>query len=247
MTLTDRQIDRFSRQIILPMVGGRGQQALLSGRVLLIGCGGLGCPVALGLCGAGVGHLTLVDDDRVELSNLHRQLAFTEKDIGRAKVTALAEAIAERSSASVTEVHDRADAHNLRQLVKSADLVVDGSDNFATRFAVSDACVRDRKPLVSGAVSGHSGQLIAQEAGGRPCYRCLFEDEPEHALRCDTEGVLPGAVLAVSGMMVQWSLLALMGRNEVPFGQLLQGDLITGVWRSIRLPQRPDCHCNGAI
>ena len=244
MTLSDHQIERFSRQIILPSVGGRGQEALLASRVVLIGCGGLGCPVALGLAGAGVGHLVLVDDDHIELSNLHRQIAFTEADIGQAKTTVLAQAVTARSSASVTEVIERADHDNLSELVTAADLVVDGSDNFSTRFAVSDACVQHLKALVSGAVSGYSGQLLAQSASGRPCYRCLFEDEPDHAPRCDTEGVLPGAVLAVAGMMVQWSLLALMGRAEVPFGQLLQGDLASGVWRSIRLPQRPDCHCN---
>ena len=247
MTLTDHQIERFSRQIILPSVGGSGQEALLASRVVLIGCGGLGCPVALGLSGAGVGHLVLVDDDRIELSNLHRQIAFTEADIGQAKATTLARAVSLRSSTSVTEMVERADRANLPRLVSGADLIVDGSDNFTTRFAVSDACVRHRKALVSGAVSGYSGQLLAQAASGRPCYRCLFEAEPEHAPRCDTEGVLPGAVLAVAGMMVQWSLLALMGRAEVPFGQLLQGDLASGIWRSIRVPQRPDCHCNGSI
>ncbi len=247
MTLDDHQIERYSRQIILPAVGGRGQQALLASRVVLIGCGGLGCPVALGLAGAGVGHLVLVDDDQIELSNLHRQIAFTEADVGQAKVTVLAQAVAARSSTSITHVVERASEHNLSELVAEADLVIDGSDNFSTRFAVSDACVRYRKALVSGAVSGFSGQLLAQSASGRPCYRCLFEEEPDHAPRCDTEGVLPGAVLAVAGMMVQWSLLALMGRPEVPYGQLLQGDLVSGVWRSIRLPQRPDCHCHASI
>ena len=247
MALSDDQIERFSRQIILPTVGGRGQEALLASRVVLIGCGGLGCPVAMGLSAAGVGHLVLVDDDQIELSNLHRQIAFTDADIGQAKAEVLAKAVQARSSASVMVALERADRDNLPALIDAADLVIDGSDNFATRFAVSDACVRQRKTLVSGAVSGYSGQLLAQSAGGRPCYRCLFEHEPEHAQGCDTQGVLPGAVLAVSGMMIQWSLLALMGRTEVPFGHLLQGDLVSGVWRSIRLPQRPDCHCNRSI
>jgi adenylyltransferase/sulfurtransferase len=247
MALTADQIERYSRQIVLPLVGGRGQQLLLDSRVLLVGCGGLGCPVALGLAGAGVGSIDLVDDDRVDLSNLHRQLAFTEADIGRPKVSALAEALRARCPARLREHNLRAETDNLPDLLRDVDLVIDGSDNFGSRFAVADACVDAGVALISGAVTAQAGQLFAQPAGGQPCYRCLFEREPKVAPSCDADGVLPGATLNVAGMMVQWGLLALMRRPELPWSHLLQGDLVTGVWRSLRLSARGDCRCGASV
>ena len=246
MALSAPEIERFSRQIILPSVGGGGQERIMASRVVIIGCGGLGCPVALGLAGAGVGSLTLVDDDRIELSNLHRQIAFTQRDVGQPKVEVLGRAVQERSATSLTLHDERAVGGQLDRLFEGSDLVIDASDNFTTRFAVSDACVRLDKVLISGAVSGYSGQLLAQKPGGKPCYRCLFEAEPEQARSCDADGVLPGAVLSVAGMMVQWALLAAMQRPELPFGKLLQGDLMTGVWRPLTIPMRPDCICSGS-
>ncbi|MDE0881599.1 MAG: HesA/MoeB/ThiF family protein [Myxococcota bacterium] len=243
MALTEDQIERYSRQIVLPIVGGRGQQRLLDSSVLLVGCGGLGCPVALGLAGAGVGRIDLIDDDCVALSNLHRQLAFTEDDIGRTKVSVLAAAMRSRSPAQVLEHAMRAQADNLPDLLKDVDLVIDGSDNFSSRFAVADACVDAGVALISGAVTAQAGQIFAQPAGGQPCYRCLFEREPKHAPSCDADGVLPGATLNVAGMMLQWSLLALMRRPELPWSHLLQGDLVSGVWRSLALNARSDCRC----
>jgi len=215
----------------------------MSGHVALVGCGGLGCPVALGLAGAGLGSLTLVDHDRVELSNLHRQIAFTHADLGQPKVDVLARSVQARSATRLVLHHERAAEGQLERLFEGADLVIDASDNFTTRFAVADACVRLNKTLISGAVSGYSGQLLAQKSGGKPCYRCLFESEPDEGRSCDADGVLPGAVLSVAGMMIQWALLTLVGREEVPFGTLLQGDLMTGVWRPLTIPVRPDCHC----
>ncbi len=243
MALTPEQIERYSRQIVLPTVGGRGQQALLDSHVLLIGCGGLGCPVALALAGAGVGAITLVDADEVALSNLHRQIAFTEADLGKPKAEVLASALRLRAPVNVRALSERAEPNNLPSLLNDVDLAIDGCDNFATRFAVADACAAAKKPLISGAVSAYAGQLLAQPAGGAPCYRCLFESEPEEARSCDADGVLPGATLSVAGMMVQWSLLALMKRPETPWGTLLQGDLISGVWRQLTLKARADCRC----
>ncbi len=243
MALSSEQIERYSRQIILPKVGGRGQQVLLDSHVVLIGCGGLGCPVALGLAGAGVGTLTLVDADEIVLSNLPRQLAFTNDDLGQPKAQVLAAALRRRAAVEVRARVLRAAPENLPDLLVDVDLVIDGCDNFPTRFAVADACAAANKPLISGAVSGFAGQLLAQPAGGAPCYRCLFESEPEEARSCDADGVLPGATLSVAGMMVQWSLLALLQRPEVPWGNLLQGDLVSGVWRALSLKARADCRC----
>ena len=244
MALTPSQLERYSRQIILPTVGGRGQEALLNSTVALVGCGGLGSAVALALAGAGVGRLVLIDDDRVELSNLHRQLAFVEADLGAPKAEALAGAVRARADTELLVRQARIERSNFSSLVGEADLVVDGSDNFATRFAVADACAALGFGLITGAVTGHSGQLFAQAPGGKPCYRCLFEREPEQAASCSADGVLPGAVMTIAGMMAQWALLTLMNRQEVPHGRLLHADLARGQWRSLTVRQRPDCLCS---
>jgi molybdopterin-synthase adenylyltransferase len=245
MPLSSEQLVRYARQIILPDVGGRGQQRLAEARVLMIGCGGLGCPAAVALAGAGVGALTLVDDDCVALDNLHRQFAFADADVGRAKAEVLGEFLRARGAHSVEACVARAEGDLLRTLVGAADLVLDGSDNFATRFAVADACAASDTALVSGAVTGFAAQLLVQQAGGQPCYRCLFEAPPADAVNCSDAGVLPGATQTVGGMMAQLAILVLLGSNRVPTGVLLQGDLRRMTWRHLAVTARPDCRCSG--
>jgi molybdopterin/thiamine biosynthesis adenylyltransferase len=243
MTLTAIQLARYARQIILPEVGGRGQQRLSDARVLIIGCGGLGCPAAVALGGAGVGAITLVDDDRVALDNLHRQFGFADADVGRAKAEVLAEFLRARGAVAVEPVVARAEGALLDALVAAADLVLDGSDNFTTRFAVADACAAANTALVSGAVTGFAGQLLVQRAGGAPCYRCLFEAPPAEATNCSDAGVLPGATQVVGGMMAQLATSVLIGLKRVPTGVLMQGDLRRMTWRHLAVTARPDCAC----
>jgi adenylyltransferase/sulfurtransferase len=209
---TEAEIQRYSRHILLPEIGGTGQARLRQARVLIVGAGGLGCPVLLYLAAAGIGTLGLVDDDRVELSNLQRQIAHGTADIGAPKVrSALAAARAINPLVTLVAHECRLDAGNAAALVAGYDLVCDGSDNFATRAAVAEACTRAGKPLVSAAVLRFEGQL-AVFAPGTPCYRCLYPEAPPPGLMpsCAEAGVL-GAVTGVMGALqaaevVKWLL-----------------------------------------
>ena len=222
MKLSSEEIERYSRQIILRGVGGPGQNKLKAARVLAIGAGGLGSPALQYLAGAGVGTLGIVDDDRVALSNLHRQLLHATEDVGRLKVDSAAEAIGRiNPHVLVEKIERRIDDANAREIVASYDLVLDGSDNFATRYAVSDACFFENRPLVTAAIGEFDGTLTtlkpyASGADGapNPTYRCLFPEAPPPGTvpTCAEAGVL-GALAGVLG-----SLMALEAIREIVGG-----------------------------
>lgn len=241
---------RYARQLPLPQVGLDGQRRLQQACVLVVGAGGLGAPVALYLAAAGVGRLRLVDDDRVELSNLHRQILHGDADVGRAKVdSARQRLLALNSTLAIEALPVRLDAGNAEALLQDADVVVDAADNFATRYALNDACIRLRKPLVYGAVQQFDGQVSVFDAGrqrGRaPCYRCLFPHPAPAALAPDCAqagvlGVLPGIV----GMLQATEVLKLLlGIGEPLIGRLLSIDALAMRFQDLRLP--PDPHCTG--
>ena len=199
--LTEERLQRFARHIVLPEVGGAGQAALARSHVALIGLGGIGAPVLQYLAGAGVGRFTLVDDGDVEESNLQRQTIYTTRDIGHGKAVGARRWLANFDEKLVAEIHDRRiDAANAAALIGGADLVIDGTDNFATRLAVSDACVAARIPLLSAAVGRFQGQVAAFQGHleGEPCYRCFVGDafDAEDCDTCAEDGVL--------GAMVGW-------------------------------------------
>jgi molybdopterin-synthase adenylyltransferase len=222
MKLSSEEIERYSRQIILRGVGGPGQNKLKAARVLAIGAGGLGSPALQYLAGAGVGTLGIVDDDRVALSNLHRQLLHSTEDIGGLKVDSAAAAIAHiNPHVGVEKIERRIDDANAREIVAAYDLVLDGSDNFATRYAVSDACFYERKPLVTAAIGEFDGTLTTlkpyernAEGAPNPTYRCLFPEAPPPGTvpTCAEAGVL-GALGGVLG-----SLMALEAIREIVGG-----------------------------
>jgi adenylyltransferase/sulfurtransferase len=222
MKLTSEEIERYSRQIVLRGVGGPGQNKLKAARVLSIGAGGLGSPALQYLAGAGVGTLGIVDDDHVALSNLHRQLLHATQDVGRLKVDSAADAIAQiNPHVRVEKIERRIDELNARDIVEGYDLVLDGSDNFVTRYAVSDACYFERKPLVTAAIGEFDGTLTtlkpysSSEAGvPNPTYRCLFPEAPPPGTvpTCADAGVL-GALGGVLG-----SLMALEAIREIVGG-----------------------------
>lgn len=196
-------LSRYSRQTVLPQVGVAGQKALLKSKVLLVGAGGLGIPCAQSLVAAGIGHLTIIDDDRVSLSNLQRQFLFKESDIGRPKVIALKEKLAaQNSEVTIRNIEARLNVSNIMGLVSEHDLVIDGSDNFATKFLINDACLIARKPWVYGSVSRFEGQVAVFSAGVRgdhSCYRCLYEKMPNSKIEnCEEQGVF-GAVTGIIG------------------------------------------------
>jgi molybdopterin/thiamine biosynthesis adenylyltransferase/rhodanese-related sulfurtransferase len=241
-------LERYSRHLRLPQVGVDGQKALERARILLVGAGGLGSPAAFYLAAAGVGFLRLVDDDVVDRSNLQRQILHTDAGIGTPKV----ESARERLSAlnprvRFDAVQTRIDAQNVEDLIADVDVVVDGADNFPTRYLLSDACVQMRKPLVYGAVHRFEGQVSVFDAGRQrgeaPCYRCLFPEQPraEDAPNCAEAGVL-GVLPGIIGLLQATEALKLvLDIGQSLSGRLLQFDALQMRFRETRLA--PDPHC----
>jgi molybdopterin/thiamine biosynthesis adenylyltransferase len=246
VSFSDIEIERYARHLVLAEIGGPGQQALARARVLIVGLGGVGGPAALYLAAAGLGGLTLVDDDAVALSNLQRQIIFDTADIGRAKVEAGADRLrALNPGVAVTVVADRLTAANAAGLVAGHDLVLDGSDDFATRFAVNAACVTDGLPLVSGALGRWSGQVAVFE--GRPCYQCLVPEIPPEAETCARAGVVGALAGVVGAMAALEAIKRLTGAGAPLAGRLLLYDGLAGTARTVTLPADPACPvCGGA-
>jgi molybdopterin/thiamine biosynthesis adenylyltransferase len=247
LDFTEDEIRRYSRHILLQDVGGTGQAKLKSARVLVVGAGGLGSPLALYLAAAGIGTIGIVDHDRVELSNLQRQIAHTTARIGTPKAESAAQAALAINPDVRIEPHGmRLDADNAAELIERYDLVCDGTDNFATRFLVADACVLARRTLVSAAVLRFEGQLSVFKPHlpeGGPCYRCLYpEPPPEGSVpTCSEAGVL-GAVTGVMGTLQATEVLKeILGVGESLAGKLLIWDALATRFRTIRLRQDPSC------
>ncbi len=243
LDFTDDQVTRYSRNILLAEVGGIGQAKLLAARVLVVGAGGLGCPLVLYLAAAGVGTIGIVDDDTVELSNLQRQVAHTTDRIGTAKVDSLATSVAALNPAVRIEPHPIRLSHaNAAALIGQYDLVCDGSDNFGTRFLLNDACVLAGKTLVSAAVLRFDGQLATFKPGG-PCYRCLHPSPPPPGAvpTCGEAGVL-GAVTGVMGSLQAAEVLKeILGVGDSLAGRLLIWDALGARFRTITLPRDTAC------
>jgi len=243
----DQQLLRYSRQIMLPGVDVAGQQKLLDSRVLIIGAGGLGSPLAMYLATAGVGQLVLVDFDAVDLSNLQRQILHGSHDLGRPKVESARDTLAVLNpEVAVTTINAKLEGEELLGEVERADVVVDASDNFATRFAVNDACVAARKPLVSGAAIRMEGQVSVfhNERPDSPCYRCLYRDEEELAQTCSENGVLAPVVGIIGTIQATEVLKVLLGIGDTLDGRLLLLDAMSMEWRSMRLRKDPACSCH---
>lgn len=254
MDLSDEQLERYARHIILKEVGGAGQAKLLSSRVAVIGAGGLGSPLLMYLAAAGVGTLAVFDDDVVSLSNLQRQILHASDRVGVAKTESARQAIAAINPDIALECHQtRITADNASALLAGYDIVADGSDNFETRLAVSDACVALKITLVSGAIAGFDGQLAtfkphAAEVGpdnkdGLPCYRCFLPAHPGEAAErsCSDQGIL-GAVAGVVGTMQAVEVLKeLLDLGNSLAGQLMLYDALGPTTRLIRLPKDPEC------
>jgi molybdopterin-synthase adenylyltransferase len=245
--LTETQFHRYARHLILDEVGEEGQEKLLASRVLVVGAGGLGSPVLLYLAAAGVGTLGIVDDDTVDLSNLQRQIVHPSERIGALKVDSARDSVAAINPDVRIETHaTRLDEGNVRDLLARYDLVADGSDNFATRYLLNDACYEMRKPLVGAALSPFDGQLSTFKpylGPPHPCYRCLFRGPPSSELvpRCETAGIL-GAVAGVMGTLQATEVLKeLLGIGESLSGSLLMYDALRASFHKIKIPRDPDC------
>lgn len=248
--MDDSQLLRYSRHILLNEVGVEGQERIMQARALIIGVGGLGSPAAMYLATAGIGHLTLVDHDTVDATNLQRQIAHTEARIGMAKVeSARTTLLAINPGLQITALAERADAARLEVLVAQADVVLDCSDNFSTRHALNAACVRHGVPLVSGAAIRFDGQLAVYDPkdGQSPCYACIFPpDATFEETRCATMGVFAPLVGIIGSMQAAEALKLLSGAGEPVIGRLLMLDGRNMSWNDIRLPRNPDCTVCGS-
>ncbi len=247
MTFTDAQIERYSRQLLLSEIGGAGQRKLAGARVLCVGAGGLGSPAALYLAAAGVGHIGIADADCVDLSNLQRQLLHDTPSLGVPKVESARETL-QRLNPEVEVIphHLRVGADNVAALIADYDLVVDGADNFGTRFLLNDACYFAGTPLCHGGILQFRGQATTLLFGDGPCYRCLYPEPPLDAGDCRTAGVL-GAVAGVIGaVMATEALKLILGLGEPLAGRLLVYDALALVFRELRYRKTPDCPLCGA-
>ena len=244
MEFTEDQLQRYSRHIILPEVGGKGQKKLLGAKVLIIGAGGLGCPVGYYLAAAGVGILGMIDNDTVELSNLQRQIAHNTQRLGVPKVESAKTTFeALNPDVRVIGIRQRMTKDNIMDFMKDYDIVVDGSDNFPTRYLVNDACVLLKKPLVSGAILRFEGQVTTIMPGEGHCYRCLFEEMPPAGLvpSCQEAGVI-GAIPGVVGSLQAIEVFKLiLGKGDVLKNTLLIYDALKTTFRRVKVPKNPDC------
>jgi adenylyltransferase/sulfurtransferase len=247
MELTEQQFHRYARHLILDEVGEEGQEKLLGSRVLVVGAGGLGSPLLLYLAAAGVGTLGIIDPDRVDLTNLQRQIVHTTERIGVAKVASARTALAGiNPEIRVESIEAELDAANAAEIIADYDLVADGSDNFRTRYLLTDICHKLRKPLVAGSLAPFDGQLSTFKpylGEGHPCYRCLYREAPPPDLvpRCETAGIL-GAVAGVIGTLQAVEVLKeLLGIGESLDGTLLLYDALRAGFHRVRVPKDPSC------
>ncbi len=240
MSFSDDEIERYARHLVLAEVGGPGQQRLAAARVLIVGVGGVGGPAALYLAAAGVGTIGLVDADTVGLSNLQRQISFTTDDIGQAKVAVAADRLNALNPNVAVRQHPVAlTPENAAGLIADHDLVIDGTDDFETRFTVNAACVAAGVPLVSGALGRWSGQVGV--FAGRPCYRCLVPETPPEAETCARVGVV-GALAGIVGAMTALEAIKIItGAGEALIGRLLLYDGLSATARTVRVTADPDC------
>ena len=241
--MDDQQLMRYSRQIMLPEIDAAGQSRLLSAHALIIGLGGLGSPVAMYLAAAGVGTLTLVDHDQVDLGNLQRQVAHGTGDIGRPKVESAADTLEDINPfCRIRTVGQKLEAGGLSAAVAEADVVLDCSDNFATRFAVNAACVAARTPLVSGAAIRWEGQVsVFTGLPGEPCYRCLYAGGETPEDTCTANGVVAPLVGLIGAAQATEAIKLITGAGETLVGRLLVLDALVMDWRTLKLPKDPGC------
>lgn len=251
MTLRDDQLDRYARHIVLREVGGAGQMKLLGSRVAIIGAGGIGAPAIQYLAAAGTGHLTVIDDDVVSLSNLQRQTLFTDRDVGERKVDVAARRIAALNpDVTVSAIARRIDAANGTDLLSGHDAIIDGSDNFATRLIVADAALGLNIPLISAAAGQFDGQVATYRGweADKPCYRCFVGDDPDRPdVSCADQGVL-GAMTGIVGSLAAMEVIrSITGFGEDSTGRLLLIDGLGFRFRTLRLPKDPQCRCHAAL
>jgi len=242
--MNDEQLLRYSRHILLPQVDAEGQLKLLNSRMLLIGLGGLGSPIAMYLAAAGIGHLVISDFDTIELSNLQRQIVHGSGDIGRSKAESAADRLHDLNpDIKITAIRQRLEKETLQEQIRLADVTIDASDNFATRYALNKACVEAGKPLVSGAAIRMEGQvaLFPNNNPDSPCYRCLYRDGEGIQESCSENGVLAPLVGVIGSLQAAEAIKTVLNIGSTLDGRLLLVDLMDMEFRTIKLRKDPQC------
>ena len=240
MAMTDEQIERYSRHIILKEVGAKGQKKLLKGKVLIIGAGGLGAPAAMYLAAAGVGTIGIVDADEVDLSNLQRQIIHSTADIGKAKVKSAKETMnAMNPDIEFKTYRMFVDASNIRELIREYDFIIDGTDNFPAKFLINDACVLEKKPFSHAGIIRFKGQLMTYVPGQGPCYRCVFKNPPpkDAVPTCKQAGVIGAMGGVIGSLQAMEAIKYLIGVGDLLTGSLLTFDALTMEFHKIKLPK----------
>ena len=247
--MKDEQLLRYSRQIMLPEMDVAGQQRLIDATVLIVGMGGLGCPVAMYLATAGIGHLIISDHDTVELTNLQRQIAHSQENLGDSKVGSVEETLKGLNpDVQITSINKRLLNEELDRAVDQADAVVDASDNFTTRFDINRSCIKSEKPLISGAAIRMEGQVAVFDSrhADSPCYQCLYQEGKDDALNCANNGVMAPLVGIIGSMQAMETIKVLSGIGTSLAGRLLLLDATNMEWREMSFPRDPKCGACGA-
>jgi len=242
--MNNEQLTRYSRHIMLPQLDYDGQLKITESTALIIGAGGLGSPVAMYLASSGIGHLIIVDFDHIELSNLQRQLLHGTSDVGRQKVDSAKDTLTELNpEIKITTINKRLDEEELREQVKLADIVLETTDNFQSRFLLNRLCVQEKKPLVSGSVIRFEGQLSVFRADkdDSPCYHCLYKESDELGETCSQNGVLAPVVGIIGSIQATEALKVLTGIGTDLSGRLVMFDAMTMEWRELKLKKDPNC------
>ena len=241
---TDEQIERYSRHIILPEVGGEGQSRLLESKVLLVGAGGLGSPAAFYLAAAGIGNMGIIDFDTVDLSNLQRQIIHNTERIGMLKTESAKKTItALNPDVNVTVFNEKLCSENILRLFEGYDYILDGTDNFATRYLINDACVMTGKANIHGSIFRFEGQVTIFKSDEGPCYRCLYPEPPPPGMvpNCQEGGVLGVLAGVIGNLQVVETLKLILGKGETLIGYLLIYDALKTEFRKLKLKKDPQC------
>ena len=245
--MNDEELLRYSRQIMLPEMDVRGQQRLINSSVLIIGMGGLGCPTAMYLAAAGVGNITIADDDVLEISNLQRQIAHSYATLGELKIESSERVLKGLNpNVNITTIKERLNDDNLGEAIEEVDFVVDCCDNFETRFAINRYCLLFSKPLISGAAIRMEGQVAVFDYRdiNSPCYQCLYGEVDNH-MSCSTNGVIAPVVGIIGSMQAMETIKLISGIGRPLVGRLLLLDASTAQWREMRLLKDPACEACG--
>ena len=251
MKFTKKQIDRYSRQIILKKIGVAGQKKLLKSNVLIVGAGGLGSPIAIYLAALGIGRIGIIDKDNVEISNLSRQIIFSTNDIKKSKSTVAINKLRKiNPDIQVQSFNKKLTIKNINQIAKNFDLIVDGSDNFRTRFLINDYCLKNKKILVSGAISKFDGQIYTFNFSKKksPCLRCFIPKVPRTNLdidNCEYEGVLGTLGGIIGSIQANEVAKEILGIGDTLCGHILIIDALKLTFRKVKLNKRSDCYCHG--